>query len=399
MPDEFVVSRIARLVRTLAEADDGNIDRGARRLLALRQIFVAALLVLAGMGSPCLADDAPPCDLESMRSYPMTDVLWNRALRLASPDLFFPAPDDKVKFADENGLDEVGAEKLRAALRRGLATFKPEERQVLMLAAISHWIDGDHGLLNFFVLPDGVFLDEVLEALDSQGLDTHAALFRTGRALFGVDYGTQWQRYDRWSDGYGRIRDLGLDAALRALSERYLHMRTLLSVAAGRIAATPELLALYEPLRRNAPEDKRLEYLISRLQGCLHHIDKPENVIARLKQLPTSHGRIVVVSIFENDMLNGSVEQFFFNSSGALGPEVVEALTGMGLKAHAAAVQKGIDMFPKPYPRDLDARREFMSRQSQALADALDALTGVVDDGAIRPAMLKQAQDADILPK
>jgi hypothetical protein len=45
----------------------------------------------------------------------------------------------------------------------------------------------------------------------------------------------------------------------------------------------------------------------------------------------------------------------------------VEALTAMGLKAHAAAVQKGIDMFPKPYPRDLGARREFMSR--------------VVDDG------------------
>ena len=295
-------------------------------IVCLRSILVTALTTLAVLASPCFADDAPRCDLQSMRSYPMTDVLANRALPLASPDLFFPDPNDKPKFNLQYALDEAGGEKRRAALRRGLATFKPEERPFVMLAAISHWIDGDHGLLNFFVLPDGVFLDETLETLDSQGLHEHAGLFREGRALFGADYGTQQQRYDRWSDGYGTIRDLGLDAALQALSARYLKMRTPLSLAAERITATPELTELYEPLQRDAPADKKLDYLIFRLQSCSPIVSiAPKNVIARLKTLPKAHARIVVVSVFEAEMLNGSVEQFFFNSSGILAPEVVEA--------------------------------------------------------------------------
>jgi hypothetical protein len=359
----------------------------------------AVLFVLAIGAGPSFADEPSLCDPEPMRAYPLTDVLADRALRIASADLFFRDPKDKTGGIYSVEVDEAGAERMRAALRRGLATFKPEERPFLMLAAISHWIDGDHGLLNFFVLPDGVFLDETLETLDQQGLAEHAQLFREGRALFGVNYGTQKQRYDRWSDGYGEIRDHALDAGLRSLSQRYLKMRTPLAIAAERVAAIPELAAIYEPLRRAAPAEKRLDYLIFRLQSCAPYTDSPENVLARLAALPKAHGRIYVVSVFEAEMLNGSVEQFFFNSSGALAPEVAAGFEDLGLKADAEAVRKAIDMFPKPYPRDLAARRDFMSRKGEAFAEALDALTGAVDDGSIRPALLKQAQDAGILPQ
>jgi hypothetical protein len=71
----------------------------------------------------------------------------------------------------------------------------------------------------------------------------------------------------------------------------------------------------------------------------------------------------------------------------------------MGLPEHAAAVQEGIGMFPNPYPRHLDARRDFMLSQGDAFDEALYALTSIVDDGAMHAAMLRIAREANILPR
>ncbi|MER2248696.1 DUF4375 domain-containing protein [Methylorubrum podarium] len=341
---------------------------------------------------------APSCDLEALRHYPMTKALENRAVPLRMPDLFFKS--DGSRDFDRFSLDAAGAAEMRAALARGLATFKPAERPVLVLAALDHWTSGATGLKGFFVLSNSVFLEDALQALDAEGLAAHAALLREGAALFGPDFGgTQARRYARWSDGSGEIRDPALDAALDRLSERFRALPRLLDEAAARIARSPDLAALYEPLRSGADDDDRLAYLTGGLWACLDHYDAPAAVAGRLAALPPAHARIIVVRIFEAEMLNGSVHQAFFNSSGVLAPDVAAALRAMNLPKHAAAVERGIAMFPAPYPRDTAARRAFMGSQNDAFDTRLGDLTAEVDDGAMHEAMIATARAADILPK
>lgn len=355
-------------------------------------------LALACFLTVAACSPAPSCDLEALRHYPMTKALENRAVPLRMPDLFFTS--DKRPDFDRFSLDAAGAAEMRAALARGLATFKPAERPVLMLAALDHWTSGATDLKGFLVLSNSAFLEDALQALDAEGLPAHAALLREGAALFGPDFGgTQVRRYARWSDGHGEIRDAVLDAALDRLSERFRALPRLLDEAVARIARSPELAALYEPLRSGADDDDRLAYLTGGLWTCLNHYDAPASVAARLAALPPAHARIIAVRIFEAEMLNGSVHQAFFNSSGVLAPDVVEALKAMNLPRHAAAVERGIAMFPAPYPRDTAKRRTFMGAQNDAFDTRLGDLTAEVDDGAMHEAMIATARAADILPK
>ncbi|BAU89425.1 flagellar associated protein [Methylorubrum populi] len=362
-------------------------------MMSWRHALAAACLVVLGA-----CTQSRGCDLDALRHYPMAQAVESRAVPLRMPDLFFPGPN-KRNF-DRFSLDAAGAATMRSALARGLRTFGEAERPVLLLAALDHWTSGATGLKGFFVLTDSVFLDEVLNVLDAEGLPAHAALLREGTALFGPDFGgTQAQRYARWSDGHGEIRDERLDAALDRLSERFRTLPRPLDEAVARIARSPELTAIYEPLRAGADEDDRLSFLTGGLWQCLNHYDAPAAVAARLAALPAPHARIIAVRIFEAEMLNGSVHQAFFNSSGVLAPDVAEALKAMGLPGHAAAVERGIALFPKPYPRDTQERRAFMGRQNEAFDTALGNLTGDVDDGAMHAAMIATARAADILPK
>lgn len=339
------------------------------------------------------------CDLQALRRYPMTDALKLRALPLNWPIVTFPAPGEKPSYNLGGSPDPEEELKWKEALARGLGTFTPEERPMLMLANIDAWTDAKDGLHRFFILEQGIYLDEVLATLDGEGLDQYAALFREGRALFGRDYGTVQQRFDRWSDGHGNILDPVLDARLRNLSARYRALPRLLNVAAARIAASPALTAIYEPLRARATDDQKLSYLELGLLPCLSDSRSPDVELADLAALPPAYGRILVVYLFEAEMLNGSVEQFFFNSTGDLAPEVVAALNEIGLEKHARAVQRGIDLFPKPYPRANGQRRAFMLRQGHGFKQTMEELTGIVDDGAIDPALTRFARQSGILPQ
>lgn len=365
-------------------------------MAARRGLALLVLLALTACGQ------APACDLDALRHYPMARAVESRALPLRMPDLFFKAEGGGKDGAgvDRFSLDEGGAAAMRAALARGLASFGAAERPPLMLAALDHWTGGGTGLKGFLVLTDSVHLDEALRVLDGEGLTAHAALLREGAALFGPDFGgTQAKRYARWSDGRGEIRDEALDTALERLSERFRALPRLLDEAVARIDRSPDLAVQYETLRAGADDDDRLAFLTEGLWGCLNHYDAPSAVAARLAALPAPHARIVAVRIFEAEMLNGSVHQAFFNSSGVLAPDIAAALRAMGLETHAAAVERGIAMFPAPYPRETQARRAFMGRQDEAFDTRLSDLTGDVDDGAMHEAMIATARAADILPK
>lgn len=352
-------------------------------------VAACAFLLLA-----TAAGTSTACDLAALRKYPMRDVVETKAVPLNMPDLFFPEPG-----VEDNTWDTPSDDVRRAALARGIASFRPEEREVMMLAAISGWTKGKDPLIGFFVLSPGAYYDEVVATLDDAGLPAHAALFRAGRALFGADYGTVEERYERWSDGYGAILDPVLDADLAALSHRYQALPDLLDIAVERIALSPALTALYEPARAATPDEAKLDWLGYQLWNCIDHYGPPEDVSARLAALPPAYRHIGVTFIFQAEMLNGSVEQFFYNSSGTLAPDVLRALSLMRLPKHAFAVWHGIHMFPEPYPRDLEARRDILLAGGEGLSDALAELTYEVDDGAMESAMIRLARDAGVLPE
>lgn len=358
---------------------------------------VAVLMAVMPALPARAAEDETYCDLEDIRHYPMAEVLRTRVFPLNMPHVYFPDPDEDRAY--EITLDAAGALRRRAALARAIESFAPEERQVVMLAAISDWTASSMGLGHFFIRDESVFIKEVLETLYAEGLEDHAALVHEGMALFGSSYGTHEERYYRWTDGHGTIRDPALGDALRDLGERFRRLPDLLDIALGRIENSPGLTAIYEPLRADTPDEDRFFFLTRGLRSCLDHYDPPPEVAARLAAMPEPYARIAVVDIFEAEMLNGSVHQFFFNSSGVLAPDVVEALTAMGLPAHAKAVQQGINMFPDPYPRDVSARRDFMLAQDEDFDEALYALTYIVDDGAMHEAMIELAHEAGIMPR
>lgn len=355
--------------------------------------IIAATFLIASQASA-----QTTCDLAVLRDYPMERIIGARALPLHNPTAFFPDPDDTDPGSLESILD-ADPQKVQDALERGLQTFGPDERNVLILAALSYWTPGDDGLVNFFVLEQGALIETVLAVLDQERLDAHAAIIREGRDLFGPDFGTPQQRYQRWSDGYGTILDPALDAALKQLSRRFNALGNPLQIAAQRIAASPQLSAIYDPLLRDVDDEDRLALLASGLWSCLDHYGPPEQMAARLDQLPHPYDQIIVIYIFEAEMLNGSVHQFFFNSSGALAPDVALALQAMDLPRHSAAVERGMALFPTPYPRDTQKRRGFMASKGAHFDNLLYELTGDVDDGEMNRAMIRLARDANILPR
>jgi hypothetical protein len=373
-----------------------DIDGGPQEASGKLSGFLKPIIALFILFSTAEAVPAMPktCDLDAFKQYPMREVLKARAIGFAAPEFHFPGPGENFSYWDP------APESARlAALARGLAGFEPELRPIIMLAAISEWTSGTDPMINFFVLSQGTYYDEVVRTLDTMGLKEHAALFREGRALFGPDYGSVQQRYDRWSDGHGEIRDVVLDAQLLALSSRYRALPDPIEFAAERIVASPSLTALFEPTRAAIDDEQRLSYLGFGLWKCLSHYDSPEEVSVRLAELPEPYRHIAVTFIFQAETLNGAVEQFFNNSSGTLAPDVVRAFSAMGLPKYAEELQAAIDSFPKPYPRELESRRRVMEAKGEAFRAALDVLTGSIDEGEVLLAMIRTARETGILPK
>ena len=99
-------------------------------------------------------------------------------------------------------------------------------------------------------------------------------------------------------------------------------------------------------------------------------------VVQALASLPTEHRTLLVMDIFNAEFSNGGVHQFFFNSSGAVAPEVYDAFRELGLERQAAIYKRALDMFPGNYLRDMQKRRDkFFSDEWGAWDERLQKLT------------------------
>lgn len=210
--------------------------------------------------------------------------------------------------------------------------------------------------------------DNVLAALSEAGLTRQAEMFSKARERASTD---PFGDFSAWDSAFGSRGDL--QAAIDAYVTR-----------------TPVLMAWAGTARAGISDEDRLYWLTGRLYALEERIDS----------LPKAMKQILVTHDFNAEMLNGGMHQFFSNPSGRHAPDVVTALADIGLPGHADAVQRGIDMFGKPYPVDTQERhRRHFSKEWGEWDDLLSELTYDVDDGEITPALIALAKRENILPR
>lgn len=211
--------------------------------------------------------------------------------------------------------------------------------------------------------------DVVSKALSDAGLTRQAQAFADARALSAKN-----------ADG----DFAGFDAAFGSKSDFEAAMR-------GYVERSPSLVAWAKDARAKIGDEDRLGYLAAQIQSM---------DAAQIDGLPKPMKQIFVVSLFNDEMLNGGVHQFFFNSSGQYAPDVVDALREIGLSKHADVVQRGIDMFGKPYQTDTPQRRQLhFAKDWSDWDEKLSSLTNDVDDGQITPALITFAKRENVLPQ
>lgn len=87
------------------------------------------------------------------------------------------------------------------------------------------------------------------------------------------------------------------------------------------------------------------------------------NEINGFSYLSQPEQTFVYIDIFEGELINGCVYEFFYNSSGAYAHEVLDAYTAIGAHDTAELVNLIIKTFPElPVPKDIFFRRKLMNQ-------------------------------------
>ena len=369
-------------------------------------VSMIAALAWGGAISAAHSAEAPPQnggemaagpDFETLKTIPLISIVETAARTYT---LLLPMADDATPaFVRENS-DKV--------LVR-INDLDPELRRLVWLTWIlSCWGPEDNeGLHTFFFLWGGDYAPETLDALTASGLQRQAAIFREAMAAFGPNYPvsrTAREMFFAWSRPGIRIDETtSIPQPLNAFDHKIMDLSASFGSRADYrraieevVRRTPTLLAWANQARAKISDQDRLQWLTERLW-----VDTPEHMAKRIATWPAAYRQLYLLDLFNGEMLNGGVHQFFSNSSGDLALEVVVALREANLPKHADAVQKGVDMFAAPYPVDRQIRDGYFFGNGETTEwdNKLDALTADVDDGAIATAMLAIAKREGLLPK
>jgi hypothetical protein len=274
------------------------------------------------------------------------------------------------------------------------------------------------GLSLFFDGKSGAIAPIVRDALQSAGLKRESTAFSQAMALFGDNYPIDNDAREKFFDSSasnGRITPF--NRRMLASSADFGPRDSFSKSIVDYVDRTPTLWQRIEGLREKLSETDRLRALI----GGFPAIDFSQpyaEIERRLSVLSKPRRTLFVVAAFNSEFENGGVHQFFFNSGGALAPEVYDAMLELGLTRQAAIFKRGLDMFGKPYIRDIVRRRDTdfkgdwndWDKQLSGLTDEFYALDGglefhaigggmTVEGGpGIENAMLKYARRNHLLP-
>jgi hypothetical protein len=260
----------------------------------------------------------------------------------------------------------------------------------------------------FLFLESGDYAPQVLQALRDAGLSQRADILQAAMAEFGRDYPLDHAKRETWFAWSKPGRQIApytsepnplnpfdekLMAAARAFGTRGDYRAAVEAYAAH----TPALAAWLAETGARVSDEDRLGWLTDQLQNRA----RDEATVATW---PAAYRALYLVSTFNDEMLNGSVDQYFANSSGDGAPALVPVLRDLGLAKHADAVAAGMAMFGTPYPTDRKARSAAEIARRAAIGDTqwesqMERLTAAVDDGAMITAMMALAKRENLLPR
>jgi hypothetical protein len=86
--------------------------------------------------------------------------------------------------------------------------------------------------------------------------------------------------------------------------------------------------------------------------------DGPEAFLATYQGLPVLQRVLYAAHFCESEISNGGLHQFFFNDTGVLAPEALEAFRILRLEAAAHTLGEAMSFFGDAYPRDRATRVE-----------------------------------------
>lgn len=320
-----------------------------------------------------------------------------------------------------------GPEKFAARL----APLDEEARTLALLYVLWSNLGRDNLHTFFYLDQSGSTAPLMRDTLQKAGLAHEFDIFSREMALFGKDYPLdpgQRKHFFGWSKPATRADAIitrpaplnAFDHKLFELAREFGTKATLKTRIMAYVDSKPALWSRIEARRARLNDPDRLAILNTTLSPKIGDLWQPyPDVDRRLASLSRQQRALAVMFTFNDEFRNGGVDQFFYNSEGALAPDVLDAMIELGMTEQAAIFKRGLDIFAKPYPRDTERRRQSYfdneawkdwKKKLSDLTDDFYALNGglsfhrmrgstVVEGGpGIDFAMLKYARQHKLLP-
>jgi hypothetical protein len=101
--------------------------------------------------------------------------------------------------------------------------------------------------------------------------------------------------------------------------------------------------------------------LIEPYRDMVSIYDGPEVFLAGFSKLPSASQHLFAANWCDYEICNGGFSQFFTNSTGVLAPEALNGFRAIGAHACAEVLEQAMHIFEEPYPRDREAREEYLA--------------------------------------
>lgn len=238
-----------------------------------------------------------------------------------------------------------------------IASLDDGMRRLTYLVALRDWLGRD-GLHTFFFLAGGAHAFAIRDVLKDAGLAREHDLFVRAMALFGPDYPIDNRERAKLFAYSTADKELNaFDHALMALARQFGDKQSFTPAIVMYVNRTPALFAAIEGQREKMSDEARFRELDQFLARKINWRKPADDIARQLAALPAHERHLIALSMFNMAFENGGVHQFFYNSSGDIAPEVLDAMVALDLRPQADIFRRALAMLPGPYIRDNEARR------------------------------------------
>ncbi|UXM95785.1 DMP19 family protein [Bartonella sp. HY329] len=352
------------------------------------------------------------------KTYPTIDLMRNWAgmqlqylSQAAQQELPLDAlnanPDKLNTQLNHNEQDE--AHEIAAVAFEWLNKRSPQEKTVVWLLYLQRNLTGaqeDGGELHgFFFLWNGYFAPEISKALHDAGLKQRAEIFDRAMALMGNPYPRSSEIREQsfaWSQPNIVVNEVisiphdlnSFDKKLISIGAEFNKVGNFDDEITNYLNSVPQLVVLQKELAAKISDEQRLMTLIRLI--FTDYANDPKRDINNFNE---PYREIFLLNYLMMEMENGSLHQYFYNSSGDNAPETLEVLKKYKLEEDAEIFAQALAMFKSPYPKDRMTRsKEYFSKAEWTQWDD-DLGTFELDTDTIIDTMMKIAQDNDLLPQ